>query len=276
MIKDDRGGFPTFWRRFGQTNGQGNRSALMIHCSLAHSAAFAGLAAELGDLLAIRAYDLPGHGKSGDWDGAVPFQRLSVDMAVDLLEGPTDLIGHSFGGTVALRLAVERPDLVRSLTLIEPVFFAAAYADYPGLLDSHCAEMDEIDQAIKAGDRETAARLFLRVWGDGRRWADLPEQMRQKAMEQIHMITAAHPEIGLDTAGVLSSGAVDRLDVPTLLIEGSESPHYVAKINTGLARRITGAERCVIEGAGHMVALSHARQVAAQVRPFLLGITVPA
>ncbi len=241
----------------------------MIHCSMAHSGAMAGLAAGLADMLSMTAFDLPGHGHSGDWDGSAPLQRQTVDMALDFLEGPTDLIGHSFGGTVALRLACERPDLVRSLTLIEPVFFAAAYADHPGLLDQHGAEMGALAEAIEAGDRETAARLFLREWGNGMRWADLSEQMRQKAMEQIHLITAAHDEIGLDSAGVLSSGAVERLKVPTLLIAGANSPHYVEKINTALARRIDGAISEVIDGAGHMVAISHAPQVAAVIRPFL-------
>lgn len=44
------------------------------------------------------------------------------------LGAPVDVIGHSFGATVALRLALERPELVRSLVLVEPVLFAAAKA----------------------------------------------------------------------------------------------------------------------------------------------------
>ena len=266
--KDLRGNVPTFWRSYGQ----GRRQALMFHCSLAHSGAFAGMAQGLGDLLTMRAFDLPGHGQSADWDGQTPLQRLTVDMALDLLEGPTDLIGHSFGGTAALRLACERPDLVRSLTLIEPVYFAAAYADNAGLGDQHGAEMAEIADAIAAGDRETAARLFLRVWGDGRPWAALPEPMQTRMMAQIHLITAAHPEIGLDTPGLLASGAVEALEIPTLLIEGGASPHYVGKINAALNRRIKGSQRLVIDGAGHMVAMSHADEVARATRAFLESV----
>lgn len=244
----------------------------MFHCSLAHSGAFVGLAAGLHDVLSMTAFDMPGHGGSADWDGTVPLQRQTVDMALDLLAdmpGPVDLIGHSFGGTAALRLACEHPDRVRSLVLIEPVFFAAAYADHPGLGAVHRAEMAEIAQAVDIGDRETAARLFLRVWGDGRRWADLPPQMQAKAMEQIHLIIAANPEVCEDSAGLLTSGALEQLPVTTLLLEGAQSPHYVSKINAALAARITGAERAVIDGAGHMLPLSHPRPVAAHIRSFL-------
>jgi lipase len=62
---------------------------------------------------------------------------MAVDLLQDQAQGqPVDVIGHSFGGTVALRLAVERPDLVRSLVLIEPVFVAALLADRPDLKDA--------------------------------------------------------------------------------------------------------------------------------------------
>jgi pimeloyl-ACP methyl ester carboxylesterase len=265
------GGQPTCHRQFGK----GNRHALMFHCSMAHSGAFMPLASGLKDQLHMVAFDMPGHGGSADWDGVTPLQRQTVDMALDLLAdmpGPVDLIGHSFGGTAALRLACERPDLVRSLILIEPVFFAAAYADHPGLGATHMAEMAEIAQAIEAGDRETAARAFLRVWGNGQVWAELPEQMRQKAMEQIHLVIAANPEVCEDSAGLLTSGAVQGLPIPTLLLEGALSPHYVAKINAALATRITGSQRVVVEGAGHMLPLSHPRQVAMEISQFLASV----
>ncbi len=115
MTQDVRGGVPTHWI----TLGQGPRQALLIHCSLGHAGGWSRMVAALDDLVTAIAYDLPGHGRSADWDGTTNIQDVSTAMAVDLLEDqakgkPVDVIGHSFGGTVALRLAVERPDLVRS------------------------------------------------------------------------------------------------------------------------------------------------------------------
>ena len=85
-----------------------------------------GLAAALPQL-ALTAPDLPGHGHAPP---LAPGQDLhdaavAIGLAAIAQAGPpVDLIGHSFGGTVALRIALERPALVRSLTLIEPVLFS--------------------------------------------------------------------------------------------------------------------------------------------------------
>ena len=56
--------------------------------------------------------DMPGHGQSADWDGRHEYQTLVAQAAAACCDGPTHLIGHSFGATAALRLAVERPKLV--------------------------------------------------------------------------------------------------------------------------------------------------------------------
>ena len=113
MPQDIRGGVPTHWI----TAGAGPRQALLIHCSLGHGGGWTRMMAALDDVITGIAYDLPGHGRSADWDGVSDIQGVSTAMAVDLLEaeggGPADIIGHSFGGTVAIRLAAERPDLVR-------------------------------------------------------------------------------------------------------------------------------------------------------------------
>lgn len=249
--------------------GAGDEPALMLHCTMGHSMAFMPLATGLNDLLSMTAFDLPGHGGSADWDGVTPIQRQTVDMALDLLTEPTHLIGHSFGGASALRLACERPELVKSLTLIEPVFFAAAYADHPGLKDSHMAEMAALGTAIDAGEPEKAARLFYTDWGGGRSWDALPEQMRRRAEKQIYLVVAANDEVGEDVGGLLAAGALENLAVPTLLLEGGRSPHYVAKVNAALAARIKGAERAVVENAGHMLPISHPKEVLSVIRPFM-------
>ena len=56
------------------------------------------------------------------------FELDAADVAA-LLDGPTDLVGHSYGAIVALLVAVVRPELVRTLTLVEPAAFALARGD---------------------------------------------------------------------------------------------------------------------------------------------------
>lgn len=269
MPLDVRGGFETHWTRAGH----GPRAALMIHCSLGHAGGWAGVTAKLDDMISALAYDLPGHGRSADWDARGDLQQVSMAMAADLLDdlvgGPADIIGHSFGGTVALRLAVERPDLVRSLTLIEPVFFAVGLHDRPDLAPRYATQMQGYTEALAAGDRTAAARAFTSVWGDGRVWERLPEGQRQALAQRIHLIEAGAPAILGDGAGMLASGALERITVPVLLIEGGASPEYIDAINTGLARRIPDTERAVVEGAGHMAPLTHAAAVAGHLRRFL-------
>ena len=99
-------------RRFGH----GPRPALAIHCSLAHSGAWRGVGAALSDELTLRAFDLPMHGRSGDWDGQGNIHDVATDMALSLLEAPMDLIGHSFGATVALRLGSLFIAYIRDIT----------------------------------------------------------------------------------------------------------------------------------------------------------------
>ncbi len=273
MPLDCRGGFPTHWIKAGS----GPHEVLLIHCSLGHAGGWARMVAGLDDLVSAIAYDLPGHGRSADWDARDDIQAVSMAMAVDLLEDQmqgraVDVIGHSFGGTVALRLAVERPDLVRSLVLIEPVFFAVAVADRPDLPGRDSAHMIRYRDALQAGDRVAAAQAFTSVWGDGRAWDRLPEAQQKAIAARIHLIEAGAPAIYDDASGILSSGALERIEVPVLLVKGGESPETISVINDGLARRIASASQVTVVGAGHMAPISHPDAVAAAVRAFLVRI----
>jgi len=245
---------PVFVRNFGD----GPRRVLALHCTLSHSGAWRGLAGQMGGQATLITPDMLSHGRSPDWDGQGDFQDRSVAAVAHLLEQDMDLIGHSFGATIALRLAVAYPEKVRSLTLIEPVFFAVALRDDPGPLADHDAEMEPFMDAMRAGDMALGARLFNRLWSlGGPRWPDMPESTRAAMTRAVTIVLACRSPICDDLAGMLEPGVLQRVQAPCMLLRGRETHPVIRVVNDGLARRLKGAENVVVQGAGHMVPISH-------------------
>lgn len=245
----------------------GKRPLLALHCSLAHAGAYSGLAAALHGVT-LTALDFIGHGKARDWDGVEDYHGAATAEAVALAESlsdgkPLDLIGHSFGGTVALRIAATRPDLVRSLTLIEPVFFAAARAAQDPDWEGFIADHRSFGALVASGDRVEAARQFHAIWGGGEPFDALPARMQSYMAERIHLITAPWSMVLDDSPGLLAPGRLEGIRVPVLLVEGNMSPPIVGAVNRALARRLPHASRMTVPEAGHMLPISHPAQLAA-------------
>ena len=235
---------------------------LAIHCTLGHGGAWRGVGAALEAVATITAIDLPSHGKSAAWDGVTNLHTLCTRAASGFLTARMDLVGHSFGATVALRLAVEHPHLVRSLTLIEPVFFAAALADYPDVAAEDIRTSRAYCVALAQGDMRLAARRFNAAWGNGSDWARLPAAMQRYISDRMHVIAGQSSLIFDDDAGLLAPGRLGRADMPCRLLQGDRSPPVIDAINEALARRLPRAERVTVAGAGHMVPITHPAQVA--------------
>jgi lipase len=245
------------------------RRAVAIHCTLGHSGAWRGAAAALKDDLSLLAVDLPSHGKSGIWDRTGNLHDVATDMVRGVIEGPVDLIGHSFGATVALRIAVESPELVRSLTMIEPVYFAAAFADDPALERAHREKSTALDAAFAAGDEREAARVFHRDWGDGTNWDDLPARMQDHMARLVHYVPASGAMLLQDSAGLLEGDRMAAAAMPAVVIEGDRSPPMSALVGLSLERRLPDVTRVVIKDAGHMLPLTHPESLVAPVRAVL-------
>ena len=249
------------------------RPVLALHCSLAHAGAWSGLAGFLRGVT-LTATDQPGHGRAADWVFGTDLHGLATSQSFAMAEnlgqgGPIDLIGHSFGGTVALRLVLERPDLVRSLTLIEPVLFAAARAAgdpaFAPFLAGHRAFAD----LIRAGRREEAAARFHGQWGSGEALADLPERARRYMVDRIHLIPAQDAVLLADAPGLLRAWGLEAVAVPALLVEGAKSPPVIAAVQGELARRLPQVTRLSVPGAGHMVPITHPEPVARAIMDLL-------
>ena len=254
---------------------QGARPVLALHCSLAHAGAWGPLAERLTGIT-LTATDQPGHGRAEAWNPATDLHGItthaSIAMAESLGQGaPIDLFGHSFGGTVALRIALERPDLVRSLTLIEPVIFAAARAaENPAYAPFRTAHL-EFAALVRAGLREQAAALFHSHWGNGAPFADLPAKTRAYMVDRIHFIVAQNPVLLDDAAGLLRYMGLESLGIPVLLIDGADSPPIIHAVHDELARRLPQVQRLSVPGAAHMVPITHAGGVAPVVMAHLAG-----
>ena len=263
-------GHPTHWRVFDRG---GPRPVLALHCSLAHGGAWSALAAGLSGLT-VTAPDLPGHGQSGNWDGGIELQGLASRIAAEFAAGmdagrPVDLLGHSFGATVCLRLALERPELVRSLTLAEPVLFAAARAAgspaWNGFRETHRTFAD----LARRGQRDEAAAAFHAIWGGKTPFDALPDRQRRYILDRIQIVAAQDPALIDDVGGLLRQGGLEAIAVPVLLLEGGDSPPVIAAIQGELARRLPRARRLSVPGAGHMLPLTHAADLAPVVQAHL-------
>ncbi|PWJ19112.1 alpha/beta fold hydrolase [Jannaschia seohaensis] len=229
------------------------RPLLALHCALASGGAWRRVFAALPEVRGI-APDLPGHGQAAEAQGPMMDAALArVHAAAP--EGPLDVVGHSYGAVVALALAVEDPARIRSLTLIEPVLFAA----HPEALAWSRTAMAPFAEALARGDRATAAAHFNGLWGMGD-WAALPSPVRRYITDRIHLIAATRDELERDRHGLLprlSAGFAP------LLVTRRDPPLPILRIAEGLADRMPDVRRIEIEaGQDHMLPMSAPQAVA--------------
>lgn len=244
--------------------GKGPDTALMLHCTLAQGAAWAGIARHLRGTLSMAAPDLLCHGDGPDHDPDRDFHDAATQAAATHLpDDPTHLIGHSFGATIALRLALDAPHRVKSLTLIEPVLFCASNG--PGRV-AHDAHIAPVPTAIANGDLAQAARIFLSLWGAAP-FDALSPSLQDAITTRIWIPDACAPALVHDRAQILPRLA--QLHTPTLLLRGDASPPVIAEITAHLLDRLPNARARTLSGAAHMAPLTHARETASAIAAFV-------
>jgi lipase len=259
-------GFPTHVTRLGT----GIRKALFIHCTLGHVGTWYRVQAMLLDKLSMTAFDRPSHGKSGAWTGngdAAGLHNLTTQIAAGLMGKRADIIGHSYGATVALRLAMEFPGQVRSLTLIEPPLFALVRGTAE--FDAHEAAMAGFTPALEAGQPEEAARIFQAAVSPEAPWQDLPERAQARLAGQMTRIAEEQGVTMEDAAGLTQPGRIEGISCPVLLLEGTQSPPIIHAVQAALAARLPQAQRVLLAGAGHMSPITHPANVAGEIAAFL-------
>lgn len=214
--------------------------------------------------------DLTGHGASPEWLEPRPFSyRNDVEAIGAMLEelGPAHLVGHSFGGLVALLVALERPRLALSVTAYEPVAFGvldpARDADALAELDGNAFRWGPT-----AEDREGWLRAFVEYWNGKGAW----DGLREDAKAEFRRVAwAVHREVTTLLEDRTTAADYAALRCPVHLLHGETSPMSERRAVQRLAEALPGARDPetgmlrlhAVRGAGHMGALTHGDQVGA-------------
>ncbi|MDG1339752.1 MAG: alpha/beta hydrolase [Paracoccaceae bacterium] len=234
---------------------------VFVHPALAHAGIWRGVCAYMALAERPVLVDLLGHGRAGDWDGQADYSDVALAALLAVLpDEPCHLIGHSLGGALSLRLALEHPDRIARLSLIEPVLFAAAAGTQAHR--DHLTFFAPFQEAFEAGDRETPTRQFTAHWGSGENWDKLPAPQRAYLTDRIHIIPATGAFLEQDRSQLLGAGRLEALAIPTTLIRGSASPAIVGAIHCELLGRSSMTE-LLIDGAAHMMSVTHPAELAA-------------
>ena len=186
--------------------------------------------------------DLPGHGQSPA-QGRATAERDAL-LVAELLDNGAHLVGHSYGGAVALRVAATRPDAVRSLTLIEPATLDIGVGD-PEVR----AMLIELVQAVAIPDLRERLIAFARVVGIHKAWPDiLPDMYRRLAEDLPGLLTP--PAAGSVTTRQLTD-TVAAAGIRSLIISGG---HRVAWEHLcDMMAEALGGQRDVLSGFSHAV-----------------------
>ncbi|MCB1491354.1 MAG: alpha/beta fold hydrolase [Rhodobiaceae bacterium] len=207
----------------------------------------------------------------------VPYAGLrpAVEAALDqagTANRRMHIVGHSFGGAVALKLALTRPDLVASLTLYEPTapFLLDRSGETDGPLVAELRALGRtLTQSADAGHPELGMRRFVAFWTGSDDWDAMPESRR------LRMVGAV-PSVISDFAGAFSERTrladLKAITVPTLVMTGMDSPQIAQRTAALVARAITGAELALLPALGHMAPVTQPDWVNPRIRQHIARV----
>ena len=212
-----------------------------------------------------RRYAFPNQ-RTGDLsDSTVQNNSADIEGLVKTVaSGRVDLVGHSYGGFICAYLAAARPELVRSLVLVEPavstllVANQSSQAQLLGLLlrsPSVALSGRKFQKqslapslaAVERGDFPRAVELNVDGVQDLKgAFAGLPDETKRMMLDNAKTIAELRTEFPRFT-----SGDARRIASRTLIVNGERSPLWLRRIGELLQSSIAGSEKVVIPGTRH-------------------------
>lgn len=223
-----------------QRAGSGGAPVLLLHGIGGSHASFRAQLDALASVHRVLAWDAPGYGASAD-PAAAPGMSGYARIAASVLDEPAHVVGVSWGGVIATRLALEHPEAVRSLTLADSTRGSGRTAD------GAAAMLARADDLARLGAEEFARRRAPRLLAPGAA-PDLLDAL-VRIMSGVRLPGyrfAARAMAETDHTGLLA-----RIGTPTLVVVGEHDQVTGVAESRRLAEAIPGARLEVIASAGH-------------------------
>jgi pimeloyl-ACP methyl ester carboxylesterase len=206
--------------------------------------------------------DFLGSGENPPWSDDASFHwGMDADVVEEILladDGRAHLVGHSYGGLVAVTVAHRHPQAVRSLAVYDPVAMGVLHAagDAEALADLARTDMLTMDDAVGGG--EAWLNAFVDWWNGPGAWASLPQPTRDAFLRVGRKV---YYEVRSLLADRTPGDAYARIAAPALVLSGERSPLAARRVGTLLAAAMPQGRQQTIAGAGHMGPITHATEV---------------
>jgi len=248
-------------RRVSYEDQGAGRVAVLIHGSPGNGKAWKPVADRLVQQCRVIAPDLPGYGETTaqprGQDPDVGYACALVEELIRHAGSPIVLAGHSYGGVVALAVALRARVPVRALALFEPVAVNVLALDGdPSHAASH-AYFDDYIRSVERGDAGAVRKMVDFWFGDGA-FGRMPEPLT------AYLTSAAASNIR-DVRATLretyTAEALGALRMPVAIVVGDRSPAISHRIAHAIARHVPRGFVTTVPNATHALVTTHPERV---------------
>ncbi|MEO1138977.1 MAG: alpha/beta hydrolase [Pseudomonadota bacterium] len=262
-----------------ELSGQGHLvPVIALHCSGANGSQWNHLTSVLGRDATLFAPTLAGpEAAVAGWSMRSYSLAEEARPLVDHLRKaprPVHLVGHSYGGALALHIARHYPEHVASLCLYEPTSFSLLARSGPKD-QSLYREIETLaismDEGLEEGHAAYVAEVFTDFWGGLGAWWALSVERQQQLMAWV-------PKVALDFGALLyePQGPGLRRSLPVTLQSGAQTRDHAKRIVALLAKEAPQANLVELAGAGHLGPFTFRDKVSGIIKDHIEKLSVPA